>query len=120
MKRDMELFRKVLLEVEAIPPDMVHWVGITVEGYSPDEIACHARFAYDAGFIVARFVPGTNDFAVQRLTYAGAEFLDAARSDTLWHKAKQTLLKNAGVLTVEGLKIALSRLMQSAAQGKAV
>ncbi len=118
MKRDMDLFRKVLLEVEAIPPDMVHWVGITVDGYSQDEVAFHARQAHDAGFIEARFLPGTNDFAVQRLKYAGAEFLDAARVDTLWHKAKEMLLKNAGTLTVEGLKIALSHLMQNAAQGK--
>lgn len=120
MKRDMDLFRKVLFEVEAIPPDMVHWMQFTVEGYSQDEVAYHARLAHDAGFILARFLPGTNDFAVQRLTYAGTEFLDAARSDTLWHKAKQTLLKNAGVLTVEGLKLALSHLMESAAKGIAV
>jgi hypothetical protein len=88
-----------------------------VEGYTQDEVAFHARQALDAGFIEARFSPGTNSFAVQRLKYAGAEFLDAARSDTLWHKAKQMLLKNAGALTVEGLKIALSHLMQSAAHG---
>ena len=120
MKRDMDLFRKVLLEVEAIPPDMVHWTRVTVDGYSQDEVAYHARLAHDAGFIEARFLPGTNEFNVQRLTYAGTEFLEAARSDTLWQKAKQTLLKNAGALTVEGLKIALSHLMQSAAQGIAV
>jgi hypothetical protein len=118
MKRDMELFRKFLLEVETIPPDMVNWVGLTVEGYSPDEVAYHARLAHDAGFIEARFLPGTNDFTVRRLTYAGHEFLDAAREDTLWQKAKQTVLSNAGTLTVEALKTALAMLMQQAAHGK--
>lgn len=58
------------------------------------------------------------NFLIDRLTYAGHEFLDAARQDTLWQKAKQMVLKNAGTLTVEALKIALSHLMQSAAQGK--
>lgn len=118
MKRDMELFRKFLLEVETIPPDMVNWVGLTVEGHSSDEVAYHARLAHDAGFIEARFLPGTNDFTVRRLTYAGHEFLDAAREDTLWQKAKQTVLSNAGTLTVEALKTALAMLMQQAAHGK--
>lgn len=35
-------------------------------------------------------------FVVRRLTYAGHEFLDAAREDKLWNKAKQNVLSNAG------------------------
>jgi hypothetical protein len=49
---------------------------------------------------------------VQRLTYEGHELLDAARSDT---KAKATVMKNAGTLTLEALKATLAILMKHAA-----
>jgi hypothetical protein len=62
-----------LLEVEAIPPT-VNWVAITVDGYPQDEVAYHARLALDEGFIEAKFLPGTFDFNVKRLTFAGHEF----------------------------------------------
>lgn len=43
---------------------------------------------------------------------ADGGFLDAAREEKLWNKAEQTVLDNAGTLTVEALKIARSMLMQ--------
>jgi hypothetical protein len=117
MKRDMDLFRAFLLKVEELPSKGI-WTGIEVEGYTPEQVAYHAHLAQDAGFIVARFLVDEADiFVVERLTYAGHEFLDAAREDKLWNKAKETVLKNAGTLTVESLKIALSMLMQQAARG---
>ncbi len=52
----------------------------------------------------------------QRLgAYEGHEFLDAARSDTIWSKAKATVMKNAGTLTLEALKATLAILMKHAA-----
>jgi hypothetical protein len=120
MKRDMDLFRSFLLKVEEQP----FKAGFTgtytnfgdIPGYSREEVMYHAQLAQDAGFIEAKFLP-RDDFFVQRLTYAGHEFLDAAREEKLWNKAKQTVLANAGTLTVEALKIALSLLMQQAARG---
>ena len=41
----------------------------------------------------------------KRLTYAGHQFLDAARSDTVWQKAKSLVAKSTGTLTLEGLKL---------------
>lgn len=118
MKRDMDLFRKLLLTIEE-RPFSGQWTSVEVEGYNKQEVTYHAMLAEEAGFINATFLLA-DDFVVERLTYAGHEFLDAARSDTLWQKAKQMLLKNAGALTVEGLKLALSHLMESAAKGIAV
>ncbi len=89
--------------------------------YTPEQIAYHLRLAQDAGFVVAKFLVDEADiFMVERLTYEGHEFLDAAREDKLWNKAKETVLKNAGTLTVESLKIALAMLMQQAARGMIV
>jgi hypothetical protein len=113
MKRDMDLFRSLLLKVEEQP---VNGPLTTPEvpGHSEDEVRYHAQLAQDAGFIEADFM--MDGFIVERLTFAGHEFLDAAREDRLWNKAKQTVLSNAGTLTVEALKTALSLLMQQAAR----
>jgi hypothetical protein len=116
MKRDMDLFRAMLLKIEELPANG-KWSGIEVEGYTKEQVAYHALLARDAGFIEAKFLLPTDHFVVERLTFAGHEFLDAARQETLWNKAKETVLQNAGTLTVESLKIALSMLMQRAAQG---
>lgn len=114
MKRDMDLLRSLLLKVEEQPP-FGPFSTPEVPGYSEDELYYHAKLAEDAGFIEADFM--MEGFVVRRLTYAGHEFLDAAREDKLWNKAKQTVLSNAGTITVEALKIALSMLMQQAARG---
>ena len=53
----------------------------------------------------------------KRLTYSGHEFLDAARGDTVWHKAKALTLKSTGTLTLEGLKIALPHVVKALIQG---
>ena len=50
-------------------------------------------------------IPPTSN--VLRLTYEGHEFLDAARSDTLWNQGKRAVMQDTGVLTLEGLKICL-------------
>jgi len=114
MKRDMDLLRSLLLKVEEQPP-FGPFTTPEVPGHSEDELYYHAKLAEDAGFVEADFM--MDGFIVTRLTYAGHEFLDAAREETLWNKAKQIVLSNAGTLTVEALKTALSMLMQQAARG---
>src|SRR5437763_17122981 len=111
----MDLFRGLLLEVEK-NTDGVVWIPLTMEGRNKAEVFYHAQLAHDAGFIDAKFLANQVidevEVVVQRLTYTGHEFLDAAREEKLWVKAKQTVLSNAGTLTVEALKIALAMLMQ--------
>jgi hypothetical protein len=46
----------------------------------------------------------------QRLTYNGHQFLDAARSDTVWQKAKSWT-------QIEGLKLALPHVVKALIQG---
>jgi Hypothetical protein (DUF2513) len=115
MKRDMDLIRKILLKVE----ESASLGGCKVElpGHTGEELYYNAKLAEDAGLIEARFAPVSTDFVVLRLTYAGHEFLEAVRNDTTWAKAKETVVKNTGSLTVEGLKIVLSTLIRHALGG---
>ncbi|PYV70350.1 MAG: hypothetical protein DMG97_19480 [Acidobacteria bacterium] len=114
MKRDMELLRTLMLEIEKLPH--VGQRYFEIPGYSIQQVYYHALLAKDAGFIDATFP--SNDkwgwgFRLKRLTYEGHEFLDAARDDTLWNKAKDAVQGSTGVLTLEALKIALGMLMQA-------
>ncbi len=115
MKRDMDLIREILLEVEKCPS--LGGCRIEIPGHSQEEGYYNAQLAQEAGLIDARFVPGSTDFHVFRLTYAGHEFLEAARNDTLWTKAKETVIRNTGALTLEGLKTALPILIRKALGG---
>ena len=115
MKREMELVRTILIELEKCPYQS-GFHDIHVQGYTDDEISYHVQLMDEAGLIEA---VDLSDLAVtcwkpKRLTYEGHEFLDAARSDTVWAKAKDKVLSTTGTLTLEALKAALSALMRQA------
>lgn len=113
MKRDMDLIRAILIEVEKLPLDP-GFHDISVAGYTEEEITYHVQLADEAGLIEAVNL-SSNDgvcWKPKRLTYQGHQFLDAARSDTVWEKAKNTLLSTAGTITLEGLKAALPQIVK--------
>lgn len=90
MKRDMELIRLLLLQVEQgeAPPELSQ--------YSEDETLYNYALMADAGLIVASLTPETGvpiAVSVYRLTWAGHDFLDATRDSTIWNSAKEKILK---------------------------
>jgi len=114
MKRDMDLLRILLFEIERLP-HVGDWF-FDIDGYPREAVYYHALLAMDAGLIDATFVPEDKwgySFRLKRLTYEGHEFLEAARDDTLWYKAKDAVQSATGSLTLEALKVALDVLMQA-------
>ena len=94
MKRDMDLIREILQAIEARPDE---GDVLQISGRTPKEVNYHIALLKDAGFVEATVDGDLSDafsFAyVSRLTWQGHEFLDAARDDTIWHKAKEHFLK---------------------------
>jgi hypothetical protein len=86
-----------------------------------DEITYHVMLLHEAGFIEAQDLSTLQGICWKptRLTYSGHQFLDAARSDTVWQKAKSWALKTTGTLTLEGLKVALPHVVKALIQGGA-
>jgi Hypothetical protein (DUF2513) len=110
MKRDMDLIRMLLFETEALPD--THGHSVSVEGHSRAEICEHLKLAHEAGLVEARFLPGDEtECVVLRLTWAGDEFLDAARENRIWEKAKEMAMRAAEGVTITSLKVALTHLM---------
>ncbi|MEJ0090413.1 MAG: DUF2513 domain-containing protein [Limisphaerales bacterium] len=91
MKRDMELVRLLLLQYEAESPPA------ELADYEQQEIIYNLVLMRDAGLIDAYPLEGNDvlprGFMNVRLTWAGHDFLDAARNDTVWNKAKGEFLK---------------------------
>jgi len=114
----MELIRALLFEVEKLPYDGA-FHDISVQGYSENEITYHVLLAYEAGLIDATDLTNTDGvcWKPKRLTYEGHEFLDSARSDTVWSKAKERLLSTSGTITLEALKVLLPQMLIKLAGG---
>jgi DNA-binding transcriptional ArsR family regulator len=112
MKRDMDLARQILLNLEEsknqIGPD-----DVNIKGYSKDEIAYHIMLLGEAGLINAydcSTFDGPN-WRAERLTWQGHEFIEASRDQKRWNQAKK-LIKDKGVgLTFDVAKVVLIKLM---------
>jgi len=102
MKRDFDLVRRILLDIEAMPP------GDTAQGFEYQEydhatIAEHVRLLIEAGLVdgeIGKTFGGIH-FHVSGLTWSGHDFLRVAKDDTIWMKAKQTILKPASAITFD-------------------
>ena len=121
MKRDMDLARKILLQVEeCVECDgSTGWLKVDVNGHSQSETLYHVRLLYGAGLIDVHDESSLAGQALwpKRLTWEGHEFLDAAREDTRWQKAKRLVFEKTGGLSFDVLKAVLAKLTVEAASG---
>lgn len=116
MKRDMDLIRKLLLAIEAEPTGLApdHF---DIPDYSQEQIGYHLLLMVEAKLAVGREFRSFDDPAptgeVERLTWAGHEFLDAARDPSRWEKAKEMAGK-VGSGSLDVFKQILAQLIATA------
>ena len=113
MKRDMDLARLILAKVEDDPDaDGLGSRKLSVEGRSDQEVTYHVQLLDEAGLVTMEEMRTSSGLVClpRRLTWQGHEFLEAARSDTLWQKAKKITVEKTGGLGFEFLKTALTKL----------
>lgn len=118
MKRDMDLARKILLAIEDAPYQGKAGFSVPqVDGYTSEEIDYNVLQLKDAGFIEAHSktrIDRTVVLTIERLTWGGHEFLDAARDQKTWNQAKSVISEKGGSLTFDVLKAVLSQLARQA------
>jgi len=98
MKRDFDLIRRILSDVEDAPP-LKGSRDFQYQGYDDDVVTEHIELLIEAGFLdghVSRFLGGGGSARVSRLTWAGHDFLDAMKDESIWSKAKENVLKPVG------------------------
>lgn len=115
MKRDMDLCRKILEAVEQAPTS-IGFVEIEIEGYSADEISYNVLLLQEAGLLTAIDITGMSssvqEMKPERLTWEGHEFLEAARNETRWKRAKDIIQEKGGGAVFEVVKAVLIDLMK--------
>ncbi|HBG31044.1 MAG TPA: hypothetical protein DDW98_10500, partial [Gammaproteobacteria bacterium] len=91
-------------------PDDGSYVDINVPEKTSEEISYHVQLLHEAGLLKAQDYSsiGDYDWKPLTLTWEGHEFLDAARNETLWNRAKSIALEKTGGLGFEALKFALT------------
>ena len=91
MKRDWEIIRKILLQIEALPTEDSEFKSNELHGIDNNVIAFQMRLMLDAKLIEGYCdeAVGTHYCYATRLTWAGCEFLDAIRKDTVWNEIKR-------------------------------
>lgn len=101
MKRDMDLIRRILLTIEADEP------YDEIPGVDVDVLIGHVELLFDAGLVEGQNTStlAEADFRIDRITWAGHEFLDAARNESVWKTVRRQLKEKS-------LSVSLSILQQ--------
>ena len=114
MHRDMDLCRKILVEVEKIPTTRL-LMEIKLEGYTDDEIGYNAWLLADEGLIEGQDISAhghkVHRYAPLCLTYKGHDFLEHARDDVRWKKAKDKITEISGAMTTQVILAVLKNLI---------
>lgn len=89
MKRDMELIRKIILEVEKFDDNPT---DLKIENYNEQEIGHHVYLLKQAGLVDGIDLPITFNSTLPtakptNLTWDGHEFAAAIRNESIWNKA---------------------------------
>lgn len=117
MKRDMDLIRKLVLAVESHPHGFAP-EEISIEGYSPEQIAYHSYLLIQAG--LAEGSEGSTlessgpEGMISNLTWAGHEFAEASRDDGRWRKATGLIRDKGGAMTISVVTGVLTQLAKQA------
>jgi Hypothetical protein (DUF2513) len=105
MKRDMDLVRKLLLEIEEKDVGDGQWINIKIADFSEAQITEHLFLLYKAQLVEGNDTSSLNkrSFMPRRLTWNGYDFIDSIRDVETWKKTKNGALA-AGGWTVDILR----------------
>jgi hypothetical protein len=116
MQRNMDLVRKILLKLENSPNG---WApqDFGIQSFSSQEIGYHAHIMMQEGLIEAVDVTDRGSSGPEamprNLTWKGHEFLDLARDQGRWNRAKSTIDKVGGAPISVWLKVLNDLMLQS-------
>ncbi len=114
MRLDTDLVRALLLQSEAAPPNQAPTIDLP--DYDRDAVLEHVELLRERGLIEARIVRSGSGGGriytahVERLTWEGHEFLQNARNEEVWQRAKTLVREKGGSISFELFKALLVKL----------
>lgn len=109
MKRDWELIRQILLAVESLESGAQAVRSGAIEGYDPELAAYHIHMLIEAGLVngtCSKSINAPRQCVARELTWAGHEFLDQIRSQTVWNRTVGLLREKGLDLSFDSIKAA--------------
>ncbi|MBY0483463.1 DUF2513 domain-containing protein [Nitrosomonas sp.] len=106
MKRDLNLVREILLWAEDHKDAKIHEKP-PIKDYTDAQIYYHIHIMSQAGLVYAlesTEMSRNPQVTLVSVTWAGHDFLSAARDDVLWKKAMKTVLKEGASFTFDYVK----------------
>jgi hypothetical protein len=104
MKRDDELVRNILLQIEKrhAPPQKMQAGDFDLD-VEKERLTYHIKLLVDAGFVDGSVKRDSNGswFWVDGLTWDGSEFLDNIRSDKVWKTTMERIGKKTGAASLK-------------------
>ena len=105
MKRDIDLLRAILLQVEALgnPEEpLIH--SLSVEGKDQAHVNEHVKLLIESGYLEGEIKYSTNNrillTAIRGLTPRAYDFLDNIRNNELWHRIRERIATTTGTASV--------------------
>ena len=115
MKRDMDLCRKILFAVEDCDERFCY--DLKLEGYKQEEVNYNAKLLFQCGFIDKVSEDLTGNLILGSLTWAGHDFLEKIREDTVWNHTKEVITKKGLPMVVDVIKQVSAALITSMTEG---
>lgn len=108
MKRDMELVRLILLEVEKADDAYVDIEDFVTDDYPLQLVGYHVELMEAHGLIDANLVKAMGGVVVRgnvkALTWDGHDYLDAIRDERVWSRTKKAVKEAVGDTTMSTIK----------------
>lgn len=115
MKRNWDLIRKILLQLE----EQDELRSDDVPGYAIREASYHIHILEEGGLIKARPTPnrkeGEQVWIASSLTWQGHEFLDQIRADSAWSQIKRAAKDKGLDLSFEAVRCLAKGFIESLA-----
>ena len=104
MKRDFDLIRRILMQVQNTPAGEYCNELTYPDEYDLATISEHVRLLIDEGLVNGKMIESfasIPEFCITGLTWKGHDFIDAAKDNALWEKAKKTILTTTASITFD-------------------
>jgi hypothetical protein len=99
MQRNMDLIREILLACESDPTGYPRFVP-EIQNFTPEQVKFHIYLMGDAGLLrvadTTSLESNSPSAAILSVTWKGYDFLDTAKSSTVWEGAKGAISTMGG------------------------
>ena len=115
MKRDLDLVRQLMLQIEALPAGPA--VQYRMSEIEDPVLLAHLELLIEAGLVngkIARSHGARGDvISVAGLTWQGHEWVEMVRSQSVWNETKSAVLDQGVPLTFELTRAVAAKLLRA-------